>query len=123
MSYIRVIPRDLFNEAKLLKCLGQLALIAHDGHDGKRSAAKLRVNFDDDGGFIIDQRPEDGGLFATNLSVTVAGKAVEVYSAYNSKSAYPLLFAWHDEEGEVFNDDGTLSDEFCDLMNAKEIAR
>jgi hypothetical protein len=115
-TYTRVIPRDLFNEAKLLKCLGQLALIAHDGHDGKRSVTSLRVDFDDDGGFIIDQRPEDGGLYATNLSVTIRGKTIEVYSAYNSKSAYPLLFSLRDEEGEVFNDDGTLADEFHDLI-------
>ena len=33
MTYRRVLPRDLFNEAKLLKCLGQLALIIHDGQD------------------------------------------------------------------------------------------
>lgn len=118
-TYTRVIPRDLFNESKLLKCLGQLALIAHDGHDGKRSAASLRVIFDDDGGFIIDQRADDGGLYVTNLVVTIKGKAVEVYSAYNSKAAYPLLFAWRDEEGEVFNDDGTLSNEFYELI--KEI--
>lgn len=28
MTYLRVIPRDLFNEAKLLKCLGKLYLEA-----------------------------------------------------------------------------------------------
>ena len=30
MSYARVIPRDLFNEANLLKCLGKVALILMD---------------------------------------------------------------------------------------------
>lgn len=30
-EYQRVIPRDLFNEAKLLKCLGRLSLFIHDG--------------------------------------------------------------------------------------------
>jgi hypothetical protein len=31
IEYNRVIPRDLFNESKLLKCFGQLALLMHDG--------------------------------------------------------------------------------------------
>ncbi len=42
-EYTRVIPRDLFNEAKLLKCIGRLVLLIHDGdhnnisfeHDGE----------------------------------------------------------------------------------------
>lgn len=35
MSYIRVVPRDFFNEAKLLKCLGQFELcVNHTGSNG-----------------------------------------------------------------------------------------
>ena len=32
-QYERVIPRDLFNEAKLLKCVGLLVLKIHDGEN------------------------------------------------------------------------------------------
>lgn len=41
-SYRRVLPRDLFNEAKLLKCLGQLSLMIHDGK------CELRVEHSDE---------------------------------------------------------------------------
>lgn len=119
MSYTRVIPRDLFNESKLLKCLGQLALIAHDGHDGKRQAPIMGVEFRDDvdGGFIIEQRQECGGLFVANLKFTVGLMEVDVFTAYNSKSPYPLLFDSVEGEGDVFNDDGTLTDAFHNLRS------
>ena len=29
-KYTRVLPRDLFNEAKLMKCMGLLTLLIHD---------------------------------------------------------------------------------------------
>lgn len=39
MSYFRVIPRDLFNEASLLKCYGRLAILLDDMRSplGRRS--------------------------------------------------------------------------------------
>lgn len=43
MTYQREIPRDLFNEANLLKCLGQISLIAHDRPDGELSAVTLTL--------------------------------------------------------------------------------
>ena len=107
MSYRRVIPRDLFNESKLLKCLGQLSLLAHDGQ-----ANGLRVSFDDDGPFHIVQDDDDGGLYCSNVWIfTHDGNIVSVKTRYNSKSAYPLVF---NEYQDVFNDDGTLTEEFID---------
>jgi hypothetical protein len=39
VSYFRVIPRDLFNEASLLKCYGRLAILLDDMRSplGRRS--------------------------------------------------------------------------------------
>ncbi len=108
--YPRVLPRDLFNEAKLLKCMGQLSLKIHDG---LRWPLKLEMTSHENFGFVVRQNPDDGGLFVTNLTLSLNGFKVRVESVYNSKQPYPLVF--YDEHlgvGCVFNDDGSLAEEF-----------
>lgn len=118
-SYMRVIPRDLFNESKLLKCLGQLALFAHDGIDGNRRAFPKSLSLSHDGdAFDIQQDPSDGGLQCENLVLrTSDGERLRVYSIYNSKSPYPLCCE-HDELGEVpvLDDSGNLDAEFLEAF-------
>jgi hypothetical protein len=135
MTYIRVLPRDLFNEAKLLKCLGQLSLILHDGI-GVRWA--IRTEHEDSrNGFFIYKTPRDG-IFCANLHYFLckgpplrqdeegedreAIAEIEVYSPANSRDNYPLRFV-HDgtigdgDESEVFTEEGKLSDEFCQWLD------
>lgn len=114
MSYTRVIPRDLFNEAKLLKCLGQLALLIHDGKAGNLKVKHRRP----DKGFVVHQDPSSGGLYCYNLRFTLNKVEVEVATNYNSKAPYPLGYCFNDEYGEVFNDDGSFTDEFKALVGA-----
>ena len=61
--YKRVLPRDLFNEAKLLKCLGRLCLLIED------DMCKLEYDHDDEfaEGFVIGQLQECGGIYPLNL--------------------------------------------------------
>lgn len=115
--YRRVVPRDLFNESKLLKCLGQLALLIHDGRDrnGRQTPSGLAVEHDGEE-FRIDQREEDGGLCVVGLEFKAGSNVLDLYSAYNSKDPYPLLCRTEDHEFIVFNDDGTLTDEFCEYV-------
>lgn len=115
MSYMRVIPRDLFNEAKLLKCLGQLALIIHDGVGVPRGLA-LTHDDAEAAGFQIEQDQGTGALYCVNLELTLKGQLIALHSPYNSKAAYPLQFILDDNEGAVFADDGTLSDEFRQML-------
>jgi hypothetical protein len=120
-EYSRVIPRDLFNEAKLLKCLGQLSLLAHDGRDasGSRIPAGLSVHFLSEGDepFHILQREADGGLVCSNIRVLAGGTEFQFYSIYNSRSPYPLVCVdGRGEEIEVFRDDGSLTSEFMLLI-------
>jgi hypothetical protein len=105
--YTRIIPRDLFNEAKLLKCLGRLALLVHDG-------LPLEIDYDPDG-FAINQRSSDGGLYVENMTFS-AKFPLELYSAYNSKMNYPLL-CQAEEEIFVFDEDGNLTEEFKKFIN------
>jgi hypothetical protein len=112
VPYRRVIPRDLFNEAKLLKCLGQLALILLDYGD----RYPLVLEHDDEG-FLIDQNPDDGNLFCTSLRLYhTSGQEIALSSEYNSKEPYPLCFEYDDLYGPVFTDDGKFDQEFLDAM-------
>lgn len=111
MSYTRVLPRDLFNESKLLKCLGQLSLLIHEGK-GIRWPLELRHTDYPCEGFDIEQNQDDGGLFCRNLWLYVGESPVRLYSAYNSKYPYPLYFECGDESGAVFKDNGQLHADF-----------
>lgn len=113
-TYQRVIPRDLFNEAKLLKCMGQLALIIHDGVRWK----DLRVDFHGRDRFRIEQDSGSGGLEMANVYVMLGKLEILMHTAYNSKEPYPLYATlWNEEEVPVFNDDGTLHADFTNWMD------
>ncbi len=116
MSYNRVIPCDLFNEAKLLKCLGQLSLVIHGGvgvPDG------LVLEHEDPWeAFIIRRDDSSGALYCENLSCGYAGRLIGLRCPLNSKEAYPLFYVLDDQEDAVFKPDGTLSMEFLRLLNS-----
>lgn len=118
--YKRVVPRDLFNESKLLKCLGQLSLLIHDG-----KIPGLIVK-NDGNEFKINQNKNDGGLYVTsgldffveiykiqNNKFIINETRIQFYSAYNSMGNYPLLtLIGDDEEIPVLEEDGSLTNEF-----------
>ena len=106
MSYLRVIPRDLFNEANLLKCLGKLALQIHEGF-----LPFLQMELEegpDDQGFLIAQNPDSGGIFCSNLTVTFKGKPVHLERPLNSRKSWPLLLVTETDYIEVFDEQGTI---------------
>jgi hypothetical protein len=115
VSYRRVIPRDLFNEANLLKCLGRISLLIEDGKapEGMRLAYTNPTR-----GFEIDQSPGSGDLCCLNLMlVTKAGRA-HIWRGLNSRDEWPIFVVNADEEEiEVFDDNGAFAKEF--LMWAK----
>lgn len=119
--YRREIPRDLFNEAKLLKCLGQLALFIHDGVDSDRKAVpeSLKLVHDTDGydGFEVDQESGSGDLFCRNVNLFIGDKVVDLTVGLNSRLAYPLAFTYASGNPDyVFYDDGSLSDVFLEFV-------
>ena len=117
MTYLRVIPRDLFNEAKLLKCLGKLSLLIHDGANVPKGLLLDHLTEENEG-FEICQNESDGSLYVSNLELTHKGRTIGLRCPYNHKGAYPLQLCFEDEEGSVFNDDGSLSDEFQALLKS-----
>jgi hypothetical protein len=119
MSYVRVIPRDLFNEGNLLTCLGKLAVKLEDTF----SDPKLTFDYDSESwvqpGFIIEQDETDGSISAINVQLLVDDVPVVLYRPLNTRSSWPLWSAWPQQSywnGEdnirVFTEDGELNDEF-----------
>ena len=113
MSYQRVIPRDLFNEADLLKCLGKFYLmteyhttarILHSGH-----------------AFNIVQNSSDGSIYCDNICVIIGSRTYDHFRPLNSREPWPLwlrLRADPDaEDFRAFDDQGNLSDEMKGLLS------
>lgn len=114
MSYRRVIPRDLFNEASLLKCMGRLWILLDNLPSGHR--AKLA---DESGApFNIQQDPSSGALEVVNIAFTIARKPWSLTRPLNSRAPWPLYAENEDDCVSVFTDEGELSDEFRALIGA-----
>lgn len=106
-TYHRVIPRDLFNESKLLKCLGRVCLLIHDGQAGD-----LRVLDEHGGRFMIEQDQSDGSFYVANWHFFIRKMQIRLSSALNSKEPFPLYATIDGEEVAVFDDSGDFTEEF-----------
>lgn len=111
MSYQRVIPRDLFNEANLLKCYGQIYL-------NLENMNLPGIELDHDGApFDIQQCADDGSLTVANVALIVRGEAILMYRPLNSRRPWPLFLApFEQDEIEVFNDDGSFTQRFTRFL-------
>lgn len=111
MSYQRVIPRDLFNEASLLKCYGRI-YIELENHD------LPHVQLEHDGqAFEIEQDPGSGGLSIANVQLRVGDDCIRLHRPLNSREAYPLYMTDEDEcEVPLFDDKGAFTPEALDLF-------
>lgn len=111
MSYARVIPRDFFNEANLLKCYGQIFIcletvdvpdveLVHDGEP-----------------FIVEQDLGSGGTTIANVMLKVRGEPCLLHRPLNSREPWPLyLTTDNEDELAVFSDDGSFSPEMLDFL-------
>ncbi len=114
MAYVRVIPRDLFNEADLLKCLGRVWILLdkmhhHDAH------------FDDGDGdpFMITQDESDGSISVSSLPFHINGNRWCLRRPLNARAPWPLYANRHDDEVAVFTEDGVFTGDFERLVGAR----
>lgn len=113
MSYARVIPRDLFNEGKLLTCLGRLWILLEK--NPRHRAGMVQLNR---GRFEITQDPSDGAICCENVKlVLVGGESPWLFRPLNSRGRWALWARFGDplgefEDLEVFTPDGELAAEF-----------
>ena len=116
MSYIRVIPRDFYNESKLLKCMGLLALKILDFQlpDG------IKISIEDSGEPFDIQLDEMWNMLRViNYPVTVNGETYDFGTAYNAKYGYPFYVLVDDLEIEVFNEAGDFTQDFIEQFTKK----
>lgn len=112
-QYERVIPRDLFNEAKLLKCMGHLSVKILDN----ATPVNMECIPSESEPFIIGLMDE-GSLTITNMSVLIRGKQYRFKTTYNSKAIYPLYVDYQDCDYLVFDEFGNWDKEFLDFINS-----
>lgn len=119
-NYNRVIPRDLFNEANLLKCYGQIYINLE-----RISLDDVALHYDDEENgdqFNIAQDESNGGLFITNVHLIVNQVKQKLYRPLNSRDPFPLyLTDENDEDISVFNDDGTFTVEMMNYLKSHSI--
>lgn len=110
LNYRRVIPRDFFNEAKLLKCYGQLSLAILDG----KVPEGITITIEETGEPFAIALSDDGSLYIDNYEVIVNGSLVLFSTRYNSKRNFPFYAQNPEtlEDVEVFTDEGLFSKEF-----------
>jgi len=110
IEYIRVLPRDLFNEAKLLKCLGVLVLQIED------RTAPEGLSYTHNGKPFRVVLLEMGALMVTNLHFWFGEKELTFISTYNSKSNFPFFCFEKDVEYPVFDESGKWDAEFMEFI-------
>lgn len=114
-NYIRVIPRDLFNEANLLKCLGKVYLNLE-----RLNLPGVELEHQGDE-FKIEQNPDDGSICAANVLLRAADGVHLFHRPLNSREPWPLyLIGVDDSEIPVFREDGEFSDEMLDFVGASD---
>lgn len=107
----RVLPRDAFNDANLLKCIGQLTLLIEDGApeiDG------LAYHYDGEP-FNILQDESDGSTYVANVQFWVNKKPARMVRPLNSRESWPLMMWLEGEDYYVFNARGAVMPSFKSL--------
>lgn len=118
MTYQRVLPRDLFNEAKLLKCLGKLIVEIENknlpiAHAFEANAA----------GFSVGQDENDDSIFVSNIRFYAhsdAGKRLYFFTGLNARNEWPLQCTDFNQRDtlHVFNSQSELSEAFINWVNS-----
>jgi hypothetical protein len=111
-TYSRVIPRDFFNEAKLLKCMGMLALKILD----RQTPCDMHIDEGEEGEPFNIELSDEGGLFVSNYHVYVKNTRCTFKTTYNSKSAYPFYCEYENCDYCVFDESGEWDSEFIHLV-------
>lgn len=111
IEYKRVIPRDFFNEAKLLKCMGRLAVLIHDCK--LPPGISITLSGQSDEPFDV-RMTVDGCLTIVNCAAKINGFGVRFKTTYNSMSSYPLICEFGEGvEVDVLDDGGNFMTTFA----------
>lgn len=110
-NYIRVLPRDLFNEASLLKGYARLWILLDEHRDHHARFITEEVY-----SFNIVQDESSGAIYVQNVVFTVRGVEMRLTRPLNARGAWPLYAETDDECVSVFDDDGNFSEEMSQFI-------
>lgn len=120
--YIREIPRDLFNEAGLLKSLGRISLLILD-RIAPHNLQMRHTNVSH--GFLIDQDQSSGDISCGNVTLSRhKGKPpyYDVTRLFNSREPWAVYVCDYDaDDGDdvlILDEDGNLTPEFVQWCSA-----
>ena len=119
-NYVRVIPRDFFNEAKLLKCMGHLSLAVLDRILPDGINIEILDSIENDSQFNIKIIIYFYILYVSNYTILINGKSYILGTRYNSKQNFPFYIIIDDQDFLVFDEQGDLSEEFINKFQIKE---
>ena len=113
MTYRRVIPRDLFNESNLLKCVGKLCI------ELEKIGYENELLFDEDEAtyFQVRQEIHSGWTYMQNIYFVWDNVRYGLVRPLNSRDTWPLYLsarALEDGPMQLFDEAGKLTDEFLD---------
>lgn len=119
-NYRRVLPRDLFNEANLLKNYARLWILLNESN---QIIGQILEHSADT--FDIQQNESSGGLTIANLTFVVKGETYVLERPLNSREEWSLMVSsCHSridfEEISVFDDSGNFSNEMRKLLEMKD---
>lgn len=113
--YERVLPRDLFNEANLLKNLGRLFLLLDDAQKDC-----TLVHEYSDRPFCIAQDDSSGAITCSNIYLLKGKTRHYLWRPLNSRQPWPLFIMTEDEDViNVFHqdsDEGIITGEFAEFI-------
>jgi len=114
-SYMREIPRDLFNEGDLLTNMGKLVI------NLERVSGDFQLDWDR-GPFVVAQDQGDGSTYVANMSLTVRGTKVLLLRPINSREKWPLLLIEEEDwnEIEVFDRSGNFTPEMVAYLEGSD---
>ena len=115
-EYVRVLPRDLFNEASLLKCMGRIVILLQETPDHHAEIVEEQVDR-----FRVSQDASSGSIRLSNVTFVVRGVPHLLERPLNARSPWPLIVAGDGrdpdfEEVQVFEDDGSFTGEMLELI-------
>lgn len=104
MTHNRVLPRDLFNEANLLKCVGKIVMAIEDGE-----IPWLQYHYDGDV-FNVIENPSDGSLFIGNIQFFAHRRTLQYFRPLNSREPWLLWLTFEkaEDDFEIFDNSGSL---------------
>jgi hypothetical protein len=112
-DYVRVIPRDLFNEAGLGKAMGRVYILLEEHCVEDAQLLPEQVS-----SFDIKQDQSSGNIRVVNIQFKVGDQEWYLERPLNTRASWSLLARLPDysEEIEVFNEDGSFTDDMRRLI-------